>query len=126
MALLRQTFGLVLERFTGLRTAQAESHAGASRLLSELDGDIALAIVSVDTPDGPDAGLIEHLHERGLPVLAFGLKGSKDHLERALEAGADDAISLQEPMTHFVARARQLARQARSGPPGPRLSARSG
>ena len=115
MALLRQTFGLVLERCTGLRTAQADSPAGASRLLSELDGDIALAVVSVDTPDGPDAGLIEHLHDLGLPILAFGLKGSKDLLARALEAGADDAISLETPMTHFVDRARQLAGQARSG-----------
>lgn len=123
VALLRQTFGLVLERRTGLCTAQADSPAGGSRLLSDLNGDIALAIVSVDTPGGPDNGLIERLHDLGLPVLAFGLEGSNDLLTRALEAGADDAISLETPMTHFVDRARQLAGQARSGP---RLSARSG
>ncbi|HEX5849634.1 MAG TPA: hypothetical protein VFY59_10600 [Rubrobacter sp.] len=77
----------------------------------------------MDTADGPDSGLIEHLHDLGLPVLAFGLKESEDLLARALEAGADDAISLHEAMAHFVARARQLAAPARSGP---RLSARPG
>ena len=109
VALLRQTFGLVLERRTGLCTAQADSPAGGSRLLSDLDGDIALAVVSVDTPGGPDTGLIERLHDLGLPVLAFGMEESKELLTRALEAGANDTISLEAPITHFVAKARQLA-----------------
>jgi DNA-binding NarL/FixJ family response regulator len=108
VALLRQTFGPVLERRTGLRTAQADSPAGGSRLLADLDGDIALAVVSVDTPGGPDTGLIERLHGLGLPVLAFGLEEGTDLLTRALEAGADDAISLEEPMIQFVAKATQL------------------
>ena len=69
MALLRQTFGLVLERRTDL---------------------------------------IERLHDLGLPVLAFGLEESKELLTRALEAGANDTISLEAPITHFVAKATQL------------------
>jgi DNA-binding NarL/FixJ family response regulator len=109
VALLRQAFALVLERRTGLRAAQADSPAGGSRMLSDLDGDIALAVVSVDTAGGPDIGLIEHLHDLGLPVLAFGRKESKDLLARALEAGANDTISLEAPITHFVAKAGQLA-----------------
>jgi len=115
VALLRQTFALVLERWTGLRTVQVES-LGEGGLLADLDGDIALAVVSVDTADGPDTGLIERLHGLGLPVLAFGLEGSTDHLARALEAGADDAISLAAPVSQFVSKATQLASvSARSG-----------
>jgi len=115
VALLRQTFALVLERWTGLRTVQVES-LGEGGLLADLDGDIALAVVSVDTADGHDTGLIERLHGLGLPVLAFGLEGSTDHLARALEAGADDAISLAAPVSQFVSKATQLASvSARSG-----------
>jgi DNA-binding NarL/FixJ family response regulator len=116
VALLRQTFALVLERRTGLRTVQVASLDGKRGLLADLDGDIALAVVSVDTADGPDTGLIEHLHGLGLPVLAFGLEGSTDHLASALEAGADDAISLGVPVSQFVGKATQLAGfAARSG-----------
>ena len=109
MALLRQTFALVLERWTGLRTVQANSPTGGTTWLADLDSDIALAVVSVDTADGPDTGLIKHLHELGLPVLAFGLEGSTNHLTRALEAGADDAISLESPVSQFISKATQLA-----------------
>ena len=109
VALLRQTFALVLERWTGLRTVQLESLDGERGLLADLDGDIALAVVSVDTADGPDTGPIERLHGLGMPVLAFGLEGSTDHLARALKAGADDVISLAAPMTQFVSKATQLA-----------------
>jgi len=112
VALLRQTFALVLERRTGLRTVQAESLQGEHGLLADLDGDIALAVVSVDTADGPDTGLIEHLNGLGLPVLAFGLQGSTDRLTRALQAGANDAISLAVPVSQFVSKATKLANPA--------------
>jgi hypothetical protein len=112
VALLRQTFALVLERWTGLRTVQVESLDAERGLLADLDGDIALAVVSVDTADGPDTGLIERLHGLGLPVLAFGLEGSTDHLARALEAGANDTISLAAPVSQFVNKATQLANPA--------------
>src|SRR5215207_10444081 len=108
VALLRQTFALVLERWTGLRTVQVES-LGEGGLLADLDGDIALAVISVDTTDGPDTGLVERLHGLGLPVLAFGLEGSTDYLTKALEAGADDTISLGAPVTQFVGKAWRLA-----------------
>jgi hypothetical protein len=42
VALLRQTFALVLERWTGLRTVQVESLDGERGLLADLNGDIAL------------------------------------------------------------------------------------
>jgi hypothetical protein len=71
---LRQTFALLLERWTGLRTVQADSPAGGRGLLTDLNGDIALAVVSVDTADDPDTGLIERLRALDLSVLAFGLK----------------------------------------------------
>jgi hypothetical protein len=105
--LLRQTFALVLERWTGLRTVQADSPTAGNRLLADLAGDIALAVVSVDIAD--DTGLVERLHGLGLPVLAFGLEGSTDYLTKALEAGADDGISLGAPVTQFVGKASHLA-----------------
>lgn len=78
-------------------------------MLANLNGDVALVIASVDTSDGPDTRLIENLHGRGLPVMAFGAEGSTDSLARALEAGADDAISLGVPIDQFIGRAAQLA-----------------
>jgi hypothetical protein len=108
VTLLRQTFALLLEGWTGLRTVQADSLAGGRGLLADLNGNVALAVVSVDTADGPGAGLIEHLNKLGLPVLAFGLEESTVPLARALDAGADDAISLESPMSHFIDKAAQL------------------
>ena len=109
MTLLRQTFALLLERWTGLRTVQADSPAGVRGLLADLDGDIVLAVVSVDTADGPDARLIERLRNLGLPVLAFGLEKSTGPLASALDAGANDAISLEAPISQFIDRAASLA-----------------
>ena len=108
VTLLRQTFALLLERCTGLRTVQTDSLAGGRGLLADLNGDVALAVVSVDTPDGPGTGLIERLRELGLPVLAFGLEESTGPLARALDAGAEDAISLGAPVSHLIDKAAQL------------------
>jgi hypothetical protein len=49
------------------------------------------------------------VHRFGLPVLAFGFEGSTGSFARALDAGADDAISLGAPVNHFIGRAVQLA-----------------
>jgi len=108
LTLLRQTFALLLERWTGLRIVQADSLAGGRGLLVDLNGDIALAVISVDTSDGPDTGLIERLRGLGLPVLAFGLEESTTPLARALDAGADDVVSLGVPVDHFIGKATQL------------------
>jgi DNA-binding response OmpR family regulator len=88
---------------------QAESPSEASGLLTALNGDIALVVVNVDAHDGPDIGLIKRVRGLGLPVLAFGLEGSTAPLARALDAGADDVISLGEPVNHFIGKAAQLA-----------------
>jgi len=109
LTLLRQSFAMLLEWRTGLCTVQADSLAGGCSLLADLNGDIALAVVSVDTSDGPDTGLIESLRLLGLPVLAFGFEGSTGSLARALDAGADDTISLGEPVNEFIGKAAQLA-----------------
>ena len=88
---------------------QADSPAGVRGLLADLDGDIVLAVVSVDTADVPDNALIERLRALGLPVLAFGLEESKGPLAQALNAGADDAISLEAPVSQFIGKAANLA-----------------
>jgi len=106
---LQQTFALLLERWTGLRTVQADSPAGGLGLLTDLNGDIALAVVSVDTADGPDTGPIERLRGLDLPVLAFDLEGSTIPRARALDTGADDTISLGVAVSHFIDKAAQLA-----------------
>lgn len=108
VSLLRQTFALLLERWTGLRAVQADSLAWGRGLLADLDGDIALAVVSVDTVDGQDTVLIERLRGLGLPVLAFSLDENTGSLTRALDAGADDAISLGVPVSDFIGRAANL------------------
>jgi len=112
--LLRQSFALLLERRTGLRAVQADSTAGAHGLLAGLNGDVALVVASVDTSNGPDTRLIEHLHGLGLPVMAFGFEGSTESLSRALDAGADDAITLGVPVDQFIGRAAQLASSSAS------------
>lgn len=117
MTLLRQSFALLLERRTGLRIVQVGSTAGARGLLTDLNGDVALVVASVDTSDGPDTRLIENLHALGLPVLAFGFEGSTDSLARALDAGADDAITLGVPVDQFIGRAAQLANSSASCSP---------
>ena len=71
-------------------------------------GDIALAVIDVDTSDGPDTGLIQRLCGLALPVLAFGLEGSTTPLARALGSGADDAVSLGVTVNHFIGKAAHL------------------
>lgn len=100
---------MLLEWRTGLRTVQADSLAGGCGLLADLNGKIALAVVSVDTSDGQDTGLIERIHGLGLPVLAFGFEGSTGQLAMALDAGAYDAISLGAPVNDFIGKAAKLA-----------------
>ena len=78
-------------------------------MLVDLNGDVALVVASVDTSEGPDTRLIEGLHGLGLPIMAFGSEGSTDSLARALDAGADDAITLGVTVEHFIGRAAQLA-----------------
>ena len=77
-------------------------------------GGIALAVVSVDTSDGPGTGLIERMRKLGLPVLASGSEGSTGPLAGALDAGADDAISLGAPVNYLIGKAEQLASKSAS------------
>lgn len=53
VALLRQTFALLLERWTGLCTVQAESPAGGRGLLADLNGDIVLPSSAWTPRTGP-------------------------------------------------------------------------
>ena len=76
-------------------------------MLTDLNGDIALAVVSVDTADDPDTGLIERLRARS--ACACVRPGSTILLAKTLDAGADDAISLGVPVCHFIDKAAQLA-----------------
>jgi DNA-binding response OmpR family regulator len=105
---------MLLEWRTGLRTVQADSLVGVGGLLTDPMGGIALAVVSVDTSDGPGTGLIERMRKLGLPVLAFGSEGSTGPLAGALDAGADDAISLGAPVNYLIGKAEQLASKSAS------------
>jgi hypothetical protein len=86
---------------------QADSPAGGRGLLTDLNGDIALAVVSVDIADDPDTGLIERLRARS--ACACVRPGSTILLAKTLDAGADDAIFLRVPVSPFIDKAAQLA-----------------
>src|SRR3712207_101607 len=94
--LFRQVLALVLGQHTDLKeSVQAESPAEARRVLGDLDGEIDLAIVDLDVPDGDGTELIKDLRDAKpeIPVLAFTVGRSFQLRAQALEAGADQVLS---------------------------------
>ena len=85
--LFRQVLAVVLKQYTDLRdSVQVESLAEARRVWGGLDGDIDLAIVDLDIPDGDGTELIKELRaaQPDLPVLAFTVGRSVEVRARAL------------------------------------------
>ncbi len=94
--LFRQVLAVVLGQHTDLRESiQAESLAEACRVWGGLNGDIDLAIVDLDIPDGDGTKLIKELRaaQPDLPVLAFTVGRSVEVRARALQAGANQVLS---------------------------------
>jgi DNA-binding NarL/FixJ family response regulator len=93
--LFREGLALLLKWRTGLGIVQAGSLAEAERILTDAKDKPACAIVDLDLPDGDGIELFEQL--RGLPVLALtGDRSLQYRARRALEAGADEVLSVSE------------------------------
>jgi DNA-binding NarL/FixJ family response regulator len=101
-ALFRGCLAFLLERSTGHKCIQAGSFTEAHRVLDDLEGKVALAIVDLDLAGGVE--LVERLRKLrfGVPVLVLSADRSLERRARALEAGADDALSAETSVDDLV------------------------
>jgi DNA-binding NarL/FixJ family response regulator len=109
--LFRQVLAVVLKQYTDLRdSVQVESLAEARRVWGGLNGDIDLAIVDLDIPDGDGTELIKELRaaQPDLPVLAFTVGRSVEVRARALQAGANQVLSTATPGEKIIRAAEVL------------------
>jgi DNA-binding NarL/FixJ family response regulator len=109
--LFRQVLAVVLKQYTDLRdSVQVESLAEARRVWGGLNGDIDLAIVDLDMPDGDGTELIKELRaaQPDLPVLAFTVGRSVEVRARALQAGANQVLSTATPGEKIIRAAELL------------------
>ena len=100
-ALFREALALLLEWQTGLHSVHAGSVAEVRRILGEPHHEVCLAIVGIDLPNGDDAiELIEELREGepDCPVLALATARSLQRRTRALRAGAEEVLTVGEPI----------------------------
>ncbi len=92
--LFRQGLAIILQQHTDLKeNFQADSLAQAREVLDNLGGEVDLAIVDLDLPEGDPTELIEDLRELDVPVLAFTSSLSLERRASALQAGADEVLS---------------------------------
>jgi DNA-binding NarL/FixJ family response regulator len=109
--LFRQVLAVVLKQYTDLRdSVQVESLAEARRVWGGLNGDIDLAIVDLDIPDGDGTEMIKELRaaQPDLPVLAFTVVRSVEVRARALQAGANQVLSTATPGEKIIRAAELL------------------
>jgi DNA-binding NarL/FixJ family response regulator len=105
-AVFRECLALLLEWRTGLSSVQARSLAEAQSILSGTKDKPACVIVDVDLPNGDGIELLEQL--RGLPVLALMTDQSLERHARALEAGADEVLTMAVPADRIADAVRRL------------------
>jgi DNA-binding NarL/FixJ family response regulator len=92
--LFRQGLAVILQQHTNLKeNLQTDSFAQAREVLDNLGGEVDLAIVDLDLPEGDATELIESLRELEVPVVAFTADPSPQRRARALEAGAKEVLS---------------------------------
>ncbi len=109
--LFRQVLAVVLGHHTDLReSVQVESLAEARRVWGGLNGEVDLAIVDLDMPDGDGTELIKELRaaQPDLPVLAFTVGRSVELRARALQAGANQVLSTATPGEKIIRAAELL------------------
>ena len=100
-ALFREALALLLEWQMGLHSVHAGSVAEVHRILGDPHHEVCLAIVGIDLPNGDDAiELIEELREGepDCPVLALATARSLQRRTRALQAGAEEVLTIGEPI----------------------------
>jgi two-component system nitrate/nitrite response regulator NarL len=107
--LFRGLLATVLQQNTNLKeNVQAESLPEVRRHLRGLDGDIGLAIVDVDLPNGDGAEMIKELREVDVPVLALTLGQSLQGRALAVRAGAAEVLSTTASGEEIVRMAKRL------------------
>ena len=107
--LFREVLATVLQQNTNLKeNVQEESLAEARPLLRGLGGNIDLAIVDVDLPNGDGAEMIKDLREADVPVLALTLGQSLHGRAWAMRAGAAEVFSTADPGEEIVRAAERL------------------
>jgi DNA-binding NarL/FixJ family response regulator len=108
-ALFREALALLLEWNMGLDSVQAESVAEARLILGDSHDEVGLAIIDIDLPDGDGIELIEELRETetDVPVLALAT-GRRLQRTRALQAGAEEVLTVEEPIEELVGTVRRL------------------
>jgi len=111
-ALFREALALLLEWQMGLDSVQAGSVAEAQRNLGEPHHEVCLAIVDIDLPNGDGIELIKELREdeTDCPVLALATARSLQHRRiRALQAGAEEVLTVGEPIEELTGAVRRFA-----------------
>ena len=106
-SLFREAFALLIEWNMGLDSVQAESAAEARRILGDSHDEVSLAIIDIDLPDGNGIELIEELRETDVPVLALATGRRPQHIW-ALQAGAEEVLTVEEPIEELVDTVRRL------------------
>ena len=107
--LFREVLATVLQQNTNLKeNVQAKSLAEARRLLSDLDGNIDLAIVDVDLSNEDGTEIIRELREVDVPVLALTLGQSLEGRARAVRAGSAEVLSTAASGEEIVRAAKRL------------------
>ena len=110
--LFRELLATVLQRDTSLNeNVQAESLAEVRQLVRGLDGNIDLAIVDVDLPDGDGAEVIEELCAVGVPVLALTLGQTLQGHALAVRAGAAEVLSTTASGEEIIRTAKRLVNE---------------
>ena len=93
--LFRQVLALTLKYRTDLgKNVQARSPAEARQVLANWDDRFDLAIVDLDLPGWGITELIQILHELDVPVLALTNFQNLERRTRALQAGANEVLSM--------------------------------
>jgi DNA-binding NarL/FixJ family response regulator len=110
--LFREALALLLEWQIGLDSVQAGSVAEARRILGEPHHDeVCLAIVDIDLPNEDGIELINELRELkpDCPVLALATTRSLQRHTQALQAEAEEVLTLGESIEKLTGAVRRLA-----------------
>jgi CheY-like chemotaxis protein len=101
--LFRQVLALTLKYRTDFReNVQARSVAEASQIVADSNDRVDLAIVDLDLPGWGTTELIQNLHDLGVPVLALTNIRSPEERTRAVQAGANEVLSMASSDKEFI------------------------
>jgi DNA-binding NarL/FixJ family response regulator len=110
-SLFRQILALVLKWNTDLKeTIEAGSLTEARRVLGNPHRKPHLAIVDLDMANGDGFDLINELRTSApdVPTLAVTLRADAERRDRALQAGAQDVLTMSASPKEIVDVAKQL------------------